>query len=135
MSSNVLKLADFAPQSELSAEVQHLIAYTTGAPMKKATRQTIVEEFNEVFQLVGGVPRLALWADKNPGQFYALYSKLLPAAIKAELTMPPSTDDLTPEQLRTLSTDQLKMMVLVRAGELAEDMPFAELPKNEPPSS
>lgn len=94
--------------------------------MKRVNRQSIVEEFNEVFQLIGGVPRLALWADKNPSQFYTLYSKLLPAAIKAEMSLPPSTDDLTPEQLRELSTDQLKMMVLVKAGELAQDVPYIE---------
>lgn len=35
--------------------------------------------FQQAFDMIGGVPRLALWADKNPTKFYTLYSKLVPA--------------------------------------------------------
>lgn len=35
--------------------------------------------FQQAFEMIGGVPRLALWADQNPTKFYALYSKLVPA--------------------------------------------------------
>jgi hypothetical protein len=35
--------------------------------------------FQQAFDMIGGVPRLALWADQNPTKFYALYSKLVPA--------------------------------------------------------
>lgn len=35
--------------------------------------------FQQAFDLIGGVPRLALWADQNPSKFYSLYSKLVPA--------------------------------------------------------
>jgi hypothetical protein len=40
--------------------------------------------FQQAFDMIGGVPRLALWADQNPTKFYSLYSKLVPAT--AELT-------------------------------------------------
>ncbi len=35
--------------------------------------------FQQAFEMIGGVPRLALWADQNPTKFYTLYSKLVPA--------------------------------------------------------
>jgi len=43
------------------------------------------EAFQSAFDLIGGIPRLALWADKNPTAFFTLYSKLIPASIKAEV--------------------------------------------------
>jgi hypothetical protein len=128
MNSSVLQLNDFAPVSSetgeamVSKEAQALMEYTIRTPKRqRVTRETIVEQFNEVFQLIGGVPRLALWADQNPTQYYQLYSKLLPAAIKAELQLPPDVDGMTPEQLKELSTEQLKALVLIKASELARD--------------
>jgi hypothetical protein len=35
--------------------------------------------FQQAFEMIGGVPRLALWADQNPTKFYSLYSKLVPS--------------------------------------------------------
>lgn len=32
----------------------------------------------EAFELIGGVPRLALWADKNPTEFYKICAKTIP---------------------------------------------------------
>lgn len=43
-------------------------------------RQDVVNAFQRTFDMIGGVPRMALWADKNPDKFYALYSRLLPSA-------------------------------------------------------
>lgn len=43
------------------------------------------DAFQQAFDLIGGVPRLALWADKNPTAFFALYSKLIPSSVKAEV--------------------------------------------------
>lgn len=33
--------------------------------------------FQSAFELIGGVPRLAVWADKNPTQFYSIYARLI----------------------------------------------------------
>ena len=44
----------------------------------KVTRQDVVNAFTNAFQMIGGVDRLALWADQNPSEFYRLYGKLLP---------------------------------------------------------
>ena len=36
------------------------------------------QAFEQAFELIGGVPRLALWADQNPSKFYTIFSKLIP---------------------------------------------------------
>lgn len=46
-------------------------------PALKSSRAA--RAFQQAFELIGGVPRLALWADQNPTKFYTLYSKLVPA--------------------------------------------------------
>lgn len=42
-------------------------------------RMDVVNAFNNAFQMMGGVPRLALWANQNPDKFYPLYAKLMPS--------------------------------------------------------
>lgn len=70
-------------------------------------KKQITSQFKEVFHLIGGIPRLALWADANPSAFYALYSKLIPASLKVEIT-----DDLSNEALEHISTAELKRKAL-----------------------
>ena len=43
------------------------------------SRTDVVDAFVSAFEMIGGVPRLALWANANPDKFYPLYAKLLPA--------------------------------------------------------
>ncbi len=45
---------------------------------KDLRRAQVVDAFLDAFQLIGGVPRLAIWADENPTEFYRLYGKLVP---------------------------------------------------------
>jgi hypothetical protein len=49
------------------------------------TRSKVVEAFNTAFDQVGGVSRLALWADANPEEFFKLYARLLPPASHPDL--------------------------------------------------
>lgn len=44
-------------------------------PSKGATREDIRNAINTAFELIGGIPRLAIWANDNPEKFYALWSK------------------------------------------------------------
>jgi hypothetical protein len=37
------------------------------------------QAFQQAFEMIGGVPRLALWADQNTTKFYTLFSKLVPS--------------------------------------------------------
>lgn len=43
------------------------------------SRQDVVNAFARAFDMIGGVQRMALWANANPDKFYPLYSKLLPS--------------------------------------------------------
>lgn len=45
----------------------------------KLTRKQVAENFHEAFELIGGVPRLAHWANENLTDFYKLYAKLFPS--------------------------------------------------------
>ena len=46
----------------------------------------------EVFQSIGGVNNMAVWASENQTQFYNLYSKLLPLQVDANVTINPIAD-------------------------------------------
>jgi hypothetical protein len=46
---------------------------------RELKRQRVVNAFHDAFELIGGVPRLALWADQHPTDFFKLYARLLPA--------------------------------------------------------
>lgn len=50
-----------------------------------ARTRNVKEQFQHAFELIGGIPRLAMWAHENPTQFYALYSKLIPQSINQKL--------------------------------------------------
>lgn len=68
-------------------EVEVLPYLPSGRLTAQALRRAdVVTAFHTAFQMIGGVPRLALWADKNPGDFYKMYSRLLPSAASDELS-------------------------------------------------
>lgn len=43
------------------------------------SRKEVVTAFNSAFELMGGIPRLALWAHENQTDFFKLYARLLPS--------------------------------------------------------
>ena len=58
--------------------------------------------FQDAFDMIGGVYRLAKWADQNPDKFYSLYSKLVPSTIevneKKDITV--TIEWATPDRLK-----------------------------------
>jgi hypothetical protein len=52
------------------------------------TRSEVIATFQFAFEMVGGVPRLAVWADANPTEFFKLYGRLLPSSNSNELDGP-----------------------------------------------
>ena len=52
---------------------------------KEFTRKNVVQAFSTAFELIGGIPRLALWAHDNTTDFYKLYSRLLPSQASSAL--------------------------------------------------
>jgi hypothetical protein len=56
------------------------------APRRKKNggydRQRFLNAVGEAFELVGGVPRLAIWADQNYGDFLKIVGKTLPSTLQ-----------------------------------------------------
>lgn len=42
----------------------------------KGKRETLSEQLDACSELIGGVPRMAIWADENPTEFYALRARM-----------------------------------------------------------
>ena len=49
------------------------------------TRKDVVNAFQSAFELIGGVPRLALWANDNQSDFFKLYARLSPSQSSSAL--------------------------------------------------
>ncbi len=49
------------------------------------TRKDVVNAFQQAFELTGGVPRLAIWANDNYTEFTKLYARLLPSQSNSAL--------------------------------------------------
>ena len=49
------------------------------------SRKDVVQSFQSAFELIGGVPRLALWANEHETEFFKLYSRLLPSQASSAL--------------------------------------------------
>jgi hypothetical protein len=50
------------------------------------SREDVVNAFHDSFELIGGVPRLAIWAHSNPNEFFKLYAKMLPSSAQKQVT-------------------------------------------------
>ena len=46
------------------------------------------EAFQAAFETVGGMPRLAIWANQNYGKFVQIYSRLLPVTVGSDPNQP-----------------------------------------------
>ena len=46
---------------------------------RELNRRQVTTSFIDCFHLIGGVPRMAYWADTHPTEFYKLYARLLPS--------------------------------------------------------
>jgi hypothetical protein len=68
------------------ALTQRQIDRAQGAKRKRPSRAEVEQGFLEAFELVGGITRLAIWANKesNYGEFLKLYSKLVPKEVSEE---------------------------------------------------
>lgn len=97
------------------------------------SRQKVVQAFAEAFQLIGGVNRLTLWANQNPGEFYKLYTKLMPAStiqigvgekVIIEHALGPTALDIHPDQ--TFGQDHAHHQESVPAPSVHAGVPPAE---------
>ena len=84
---------------------QARIAKQFAQPTK--AKHKLLAAADEAFDVIGGVPRFAMWADQNPSDFYKMYAKTLPQNIDVtgEITIRPALPpsplddpiDVTPE--------------------------------------
>ena len=105
-------IADIVPEEQLSHQTKLLIEYASkrgGRLPKSLTKQSIKQQFETVFEMIGGVPRLAIWADENPSMFFAHYAKLLPIQAKVDMSLPPTTD--VPQEM---STEELRRRLMLQ---------------------
>jgi hypothetical protein len=47
-------------------------------------REAIARAYSDAFELIGGVPRLALFGNANPEAFYKLHARLIPSESKQQ---------------------------------------------------
>lgn len=83
---------DDRPYSEVAEDCKELTKLaTSGNGVSKISvprelqRKRVVNAFQDAFELIGGVPRLAHWADQSPSAFYKLYARLLPTTAQQQL--------------------------------------------------
>lgn len=91
------------------------------AKLPKALRgQKAAEAFQTAFELIGGVPRLALWADQNPDKFYPLVARMIPQTVAPVVAdLPSQAQKDTFPTMPWLTTQRLQYQ---QAAEVAEDI-------------
>lgn len=75
--------------SEYTGKLDHLLSDVAKechdankVPGSKNRNQRLLDAFQETFEIIGGVPRMALWADVYPGEFYKLLGKQIPGMVQ-----------------------------------------------------
>ncbi len=83
---------DPTPYSETAEELKLLtnIAQSDGELSRvrvprDVSRKRLVQAFTDAFELIGGVPRLAHWADQHPGEFFKLMARLFPNVAQQQI--------------------------------------------------
>lgn len=51
-------------------------------PSTRSRNARLLDALQETFELIGGVPRMAFEADKNPMEFYKLWGKQIPGVVQ-----------------------------------------------------
>lgn len=86
------------------------------------------ESFQYAFDIIGGVPRLALWADKNPDKFYPLVARMIPqtvAPVVADMPQKTKEEQNWPVWLTS------RRLAYQESQETASDVSIKNLPGTE----
>lgn len=86
MAGSVIKGLTFDEALDV-ALTQRQINLSQGRSARKISRAEVEAGFLEAFELVGGITRLAIWAnnEKNYGEFLKMYSRLLPKEVEEKV--------------------------------------------------
>jgi hypothetical protein len=76
---------DVAIQPPVHA-VEEVLTALSNAPRLPALLRSrnAREQLKHAFDLIGGIPRLAMWGHQNPGDFYKLWVRTVPTQITGE---------------------------------------------------
>lgn len=74
-----------ALQSQIEGRLESLDEEGLPVAKKEFKRERVAKAFDQAFDLIGGVPRLALWANRNETEFYKLYGRMLPTGTQVDL--------------------------------------------------
>lgn len=81
------------------------------------SRQDVVNAYQRAFTMIGGVERLALWANANPDKFFPLHAKLLPSTTfqfgqgaerRVVHAIPPSPLDQHPAEFSVVEAEYVR---------------------------
>lgn len=81
--SQITDMASELTALGISKEMQELLdrgLHSSKLPKQLRTARA-AEAMQQAFELIGGVPRLALWADRNPDKFYPLFARMIPQTV------------------------------------------------------
>jgi hypothetical protein len=113
----------------ISAELKNLFdrgLLGDGLPPVMRTSRA-AQAFQQAFDMIGGIPRLALWADQNPTKFFTLFSKLVPATaqIEQKTEIKVTLDFMTAERAAFLQNNKDQ----VRDDQILAPTPIRSLPQ------
>lgn len=77
---------EFSSMNETFTELARSGKSLVRLPKSQFSRQKVLDALNEAFELIGGVPRLAIWGHENPTEFYKLWGKTIPAATQMQVS-------------------------------------------------
>lgn len=69
---------EFGEMGEVFSELAESGKSLTRLPKRAYDRQKFLQAMDEAFELIGGVPRFAMWAHTNTTEFYKLMGKTIP---------------------------------------------------------
>ena len=119
-------LREIGVSKEMEALLERGI-HSTRLPKALRTSRA-AEAAQQVFELIGGVPRFTLWADKNPDKFYQLYGRMIPQTIAPVLPQPKETNQVQ-EWPEWLSARRLAYQESAAMAEDVQVKPPAALPR------
>lgn len=82
------KILEYSDQLDDFLTVEAKVAKNINrVPRTGGQKERFLQAMSEAFEIVGGVPRLALWADKNLGEFYKLLGKQVPGLVQNSINV------------------------------------------------
>lgn len=82
------RILEYSDQlSEILSDAAKATNGMNRVPRKYAQKERFMSAMSEAFEIIGGVPRLALWADRNPTEFYKILSKQIPGLVQSSFSI------------------------------------------------